>query len=193
MPKVSVEYKATIRKRLIDAAYDCLNERGLDALTTREVLERAGLSSGTLYHYFTGKDELVMALAERFGSADVDKVSLDPDLLALVGRLLAPRSTPKSVLPELRTKARSDDQIRRALAHYDELVVGRFVPLVEQAQKDGRFSADADAGALVELVMLVFEALQSHAAAGTFVTSHERVATAFLSVLATFEDQATHA
>ena len=56
-------------------------------------------------------------------------------------------------------------------------------PFIEQAQAEGRLAPDADAAALVELVELVFEALQARAAAGTFVTSHERVAAAFLSVL----------
>lgn len=189
MPKVSPEHKAGVRERLLDAAYACLLETGLEGLTTRAVLDRAGMSAGTLYHYFSGKDDLVMALAERIAAVefgDLGESAGDVDLLALTGRLLEPHDV-YSVLPELRVRARLDADVRRALARYDELTVARFVPLVEQAQQAGVLSADLDAPALVELVELLFEALQSHAAAGTFVTSHERVASAFLFALSTLE------
>ena len=182
MPKVSAEHKAAVRERLLDAAHACLHEKGLEALTTREILDRAGLSAGTLYHYFSGKDDLVMALAERIAVTELADVGAGDDLLALVGRVLGPHAVP-SVLPELRARARVDRHVRRAVSRYDEVLVARFVPLVEQAQAEGRLAPDADAAALVELVELVFEALQARAAAGTFVTSHERVAAAFLSVL----------
>jgi AcrR family transcriptional regulator len=189
VPKVSPEHKAGVRERLLDAAYACLLETGLEGLTTRAVLDRAGMSAGTLYHYFSGKDDLVMALAERIAAVefgDLGESAGDVDLLALTGRLLEPHDV-YSVLPELRVRARLDADVRRALARYDELTVARFVPLVEQAQQAGVLSADLDAPALVELVELLFEALQSHAAAGTFVTSHERVASAFLFALSTLE------
>jgi AcrR family transcriptional regulator len=189
VPKVSPEHKAGVRERLLDAAYACLLETGLEGMTTRAVLDRAGMSAGTLYHYFSGKDDLVMALAERIAAVefgDLGESAGDVDLLALTGRLLEPHDV-YSVLPELRVRARLDADVRRALARYDELTVARFVPLVEQAQQAGVLSADLDAPALVELVELLFEALQSHAAAGTFVTSHERVASAFLFALSTLE------
>lgn len=188
MPKVSAEHKAGVRERLLDAAHACLYEKGLEGLTTRDVLERAGLSAGTLYNYFSGKDDLLMALAERIATTDFHQLGRGEDLLAVVSRVLGPDNT-VSVLPELRVRARVDEHVRRALRRYDELLSEGFVPLVEQAQADGRLASDADAAALVELVELVFEALQAHSAAGTFVTSHERVAAAFLSTLSAYQTQ----
>jgi AcrR family transcriptional regulator len=188
MPKVSAEHKAEVREQLLDAAQACLEEKGLEGLTTREVLARAGLSAGTLYHYFSGMDDLVMALAERIAATEFGWLGAGDDLLALAGRVLGPHGV-TSVMPELRARARVDEHVRRALAHYDALLVSRFVPLVHQAQAEGRLAADIDAAALVELVEFVFEGLQSHAAAGTFVTSHERVAATFLSALSNFQTQ----
>jgi AcrR family transcriptional regulator len=186
VPKVSVEHKAGVRDRLLDAASACLDEVGLEGLTTRAIMERAGVSAGTLYNYFSGKDELVMAVAERVAAVEFVGLRDDVDLVSLVGRLLAPNQD-NGVLAELRVRARVDPQVRRALAHYDELTVNRFTPLVEQAQRDGLLSSDIDAAALVELVELVFEALHAHAAAGTFVTSHERVANTFVSTLSNLQ------
>jgi AcrR family transcriptional regulator len=184
MPKVSSEHKAEVRQRLLDAAHVCLEEKGLEGMTTREVLERAGMSAGTLYHYFTGKDDLVMALAERIAATDFPHLSDDVDLLAVVARLLGPHET-SSLMPELRLRARFDADVRNALSHYDEITIGRFVPVVEQAMYDGLIDTATDAAAMVELVELVYEAVQAHAAARMWVTSHERVVNAFLSALST--------
>jgi AcrR family transcriptional regulator len=186
MPKVSTEHKAEVRRRLLDAAAACLEERGLEGMTTREVLERAGMSAGTLYHYFSGKNDLVMALAERFAATDFPRLPEETDLLAVATRLLGRHET-ISLLPELRLRARVDPDVRHALARYDEITIGRFVPLVEQAKEDGVLSGETDAAAVVELVELVFEAVQAHAAAGTWVTSHERVVNAFVSALKSLE------
>ena len=188
MPKVSTEHKAEVRRRLLDAAYECLEEKGLDGMTTRDVLERAGMSAGTLYHYFSGKDDLVIALAERIAATDFPRLTNDVDLLAVVARLLGPHQT-SSLMPELRLRARVDPNVRLALARYDQITIGRFVPMVERAKDDGLLSAETDAAALIELVELVYEAVQSHAAAGTWVTSHERVVNAFLSVLSHMEPE----
>ncbi|HEY1831484.1 MAG TPA: TetR/AcrR family transcriptional regulator [Acidimicrobiales bacterium] len=188
MPKVSDEHKARVRQRLLDAAHECLLEKGMEGLTTRNVLERAGVSAGTLYHYFSGKDDLVMALADRV--AEVEFVNIEPetDLLALVGRLLQPDGT-YSVLPELRVRARVDEDVRRALSHYDQLTITRFIPLVEQSQRDGLIDPEVDAAALVELVELVFEAVHAHVEARTYVTSHARVVNTFLHILSSLQPQ----
>jgi AcrR family transcriptional regulator len=188
MPKVSAEHKAAVRERLLDAAYECLDQKGLEGLTTREVLERAGMSAGTLYHYFSGKDDLVMALAERAVQVEFPDLAEDADLLDLVGRLLSPHPG-FSVLPELRVRARIDPQLRRALVRYDELTVSRFTPMVEHAQRDGQIADDVDAAALVELVEMMFEAVHAHAEAQTFVTSHERVVATFLRTLSALQRQ----
>jgi len=49
---------------LIRAAYDLLDEAGLEALTIRAVLARAGLARRAFYERFQGKDDLVLAVFE---------------------------------------------------------------------------------------------------------------------------------
>ncbi|MCK0153391.1 TetR/AcrR family transcriptional regulator [Alcanivorax sp. S6407] len=50
--------------RIIDAVGEVLAERGLDNMTTNHVADAAGVSIGSLYQYFSDKDELVEALLE---------------------------------------------------------------------------------------------------------------------------------
>jgi AcrR family transcriptional regulator len=50
---------------ILEAAAQVLEARGEDALTTKTVAERAGVSIGTLYQYFPNRDAILLALADR--------------------------------------------------------------------------------------------------------------------------------
>jgi AcrR family transcriptional regulator len=50
---------------ILEAAARILEERGFDGYTTNAIAERAGVSIGSLYQYFPGKDAVTLALAER--------------------------------------------------------------------------------------------------------------------------------
>jgi AcrR family transcriptional regulator len=51
--------------RLVEAAYDLLDEGGLEGLTIRAVLSRTGLARRAFYDNFSGKDDLVLAVFEQ--------------------------------------------------------------------------------------------------------------------------------
>ena len=52
-------------RQLIAAAFDLLEEEGLEGLTIRAVLNRTGLSRRAFYERFSGKDDLVLAVFEQ--------------------------------------------------------------------------------------------------------------------------------
>lgn len=52
------------RQRLIEAATELFAERGYDATSIEAVLDRSGMSRGSLYHHFPGKDRLFEAVVE---------------------------------------------------------------------------------------------------------------------------------
>jgi AcrR family transcriptional regulator len=51
-------------QRLLDAAFELIDERGTSEFTIQEVVERSGQSLRGFYQYFEGKDELLFALLE---------------------------------------------------------------------------------------------------------------------------------
>lgn len=51
---------------ILQAALEAASEQGVDRVTTRHVADRAGISVGTLYHYFANKQEIMAALEKRF-------------------------------------------------------------------------------------------------------------------------------
>jgi TetR/AcrR family transcriptional regulator, transcriptional repressor for nem operon len=58
------------RDRIVEAAADLIAERGVEGASLDQILAAAGASKSQLYHYFSGKDELVRAvIAWRFAEA----------------------------------------------------------------------------------------------------------------------------
>ncbi|HEX5094146.1 MAG TPA: TetR/AcrR family transcriptional regulator [Burkholderiales bacterium] len=53
------------RLHILRAAARVFRRRGIAAAGMREIAEEAGLSPGNLYHYFSGKDELLLYCQER--------------------------------------------------------------------------------------------------------------------------------
>lgn len=54
--------KTDKRKLILDAALKLFVGQGFHATPTGKIAEEAGVANGTLFHYFTTKDELVVAL-----------------------------------------------------------------------------------------------------------------------------------
>jgi AcrR family transcriptional regulator len=58
------ERTAAMRKRLIDAAIECLTKNGYGATTLQTVTDTAGASRGAILHHFPNKVDLMIAVAE---------------------------------------------------------------------------------------------------------------------------------
>ena len=70
MPKVSEEHLAARRRGIVRAAARCLERNGLAGTGMRDVFRAANLSPGAVYGYFTGKEELLAAVAAETGDSD---------------------------------------------------------------------------------------------------------------------------
>jgi AcrR family transcriptional regulator len=95
-----VERRRDRRKaEIVRTATDLLSQHGYQGMSLEEVAERTDIAKATLYHYFSGKDELVAAVLE----------ALTVDVIA---RLEAQRDTvsDRSCLEQLRVLIR--EQVR---------------------------------------------------------------------------------
>jgi AcrR family transcriptional regulator len=64
MPKVTQQYRAAQRERILNAARHCFLRDGFHATSIHTVLADAGVSAGTFYRYFASKDAIILATAE---------------------------------------------------------------------------------------------------------------------------------
>jgi AcrR family transcriptional regulator len=72
------------RAQILDAAAQVFARRGFGRATTKEIARTAGISEGTIYNYFSGKEDLLFSLMEhlvetmRFEELFEEALSQDP-------------------------------------------------------------------------------------------------------------------
>jgi AcrR family transcriptional regulator len=138
-----------VRARILAAALDLFAERGYDATSVNEVVVRAGVTKGALYHYFAAKEDLLYEIYR--GLLDQQLADLER-ILARVGD---PAGALRAVIENLvvttvrharevvvfgRETSRLDESRWRALQadwrRYQDAVRG----LIREAQQDGTFA-----------------------------------------------------
>jgi AcrR family transcriptional regulator len=69
MPKI-VDH-AHYRKELLKKCFNLFAQKGYGSLTIRQISQEIGVSTGTLYHYFSSKEELFIQLIEQITEQDI--------------------------------------------------------------------------------------------------------------------------
>ena len=86
---------------ILDAAERLVVERGVEALTTRDIAEAAGVPVASLYQYFADKEDVLLALAER----DMDE--MDEQVAADLAASRGARASPRWCAPRCGPSSRS--------------------------------------------------------------------------------------
>ncbi len=69
MPRLTEATKAARRAQIIEAAIACFIERGYTNTSMSDIIKASGLSSGSIYSHFSGKEDiLISAINERLNS-----------------------------------------------------------------------------------------------------------------------------
>lgn len=148
------------RKRLLDAAIACLHERGYHRTTTTEVVERAGVSRGSLLHQFPSRVDLMIGVAEHIATlrgeahmAGAAEAPEGPDQVAwLVDILWGQLSSPSGVARlELLLASRSDPELGVRLEELNARLEARHRDLVWSRLQRLGLSDRAESDALVGL------------------------------------------
>ncbi|MBJ7347859.1 MAG: TetR/AcrR family transcriptional regulator [Thermoleophilaceae bacterium] len=118
------ERRTGTRDAIYAAATQCLIESGLGGFKTARVAKLAGVSEGSVFHYFNTKPELLAATMERVFAdlretyersfAELDPATINGEALVLeLWNLMG--DDRMMALMELMTTARTDPQLRAAL------------------------------------------------------------------------------
>jgi AcrR family transcriptional regulator len=62
VPRISDERRDARHEQILEAARACLQDHGLEAVSMEMIIARSGLSTGAVYGYFKGKDQLINAV-----------------------------------------------------------------------------------------------------------------------------------
>jgi TetR/AcrR family transcriptional regulator, transcriptional repressor of aconitase len=171
MPRITEERREARREQILEAARACLQEHGLEAVSMEMIIARSGLSTGAVYGYFKGKDELINAVVTE-GTAAMGRqlvpILRDPEppaLPQLVERLLGTiaefgmdkRDGIDRLLISLHgwSHSQSNPELRAltrvAYRRQREL----FADVVRRWQAAGTFDPGADPDAMAELLQTI--------------------------------------
>lgn len=170
---------------IIDAALTVFAERGYDGATTAAICRRAGIGSGTFFHYFPTKLDLLLAILtlgiqEVREQAELYAGRTDPlgVLLEIVERGADEAADPRmpgfvravgGVMhqPDVAAKLEEDAQVQRDLLR----------PWVEKAQRAGEIRTDLTAEQITSWLYLLTDGFLGRIAVEENFTARDEKAT----------------
>lgn len=66
-----VQHKLTIERKVIDVSQKLFLEKGYDKTTIKEITEQAGITTGSLYHFFRDKEDILSYITKDMFDAAV--------------------------------------------------------------------------------------------------------------------------
>jgi len=170
MPRISDSHREARRAQILEAARACLEEHGLEAVSMEMIIARSGLSTGAVYGYFKGKDEIINAAVTE-GTAELASYLVPllsapepPPLPELIGRVLAVIAEFGQRQPGLDllvvavhgwSHSQSDPDLRAVASASYRALRDLFAQTVRRWQAAGTFDPGADAHGMAELLTSV--------------------------------------
>jgi AcrR family transcriptional regulator len=174
MPRITEERREARREQILDAARACLLEHGLEAVSMEMIIARSGLSTGAVYRYFKGKDEIigaaVTASATEIGTVFAPILASPASGLPsqLVEKLLAAwvsyslsgvgAAADVDRMPVALhgwSYAQTDPELKAALRANLLGFRARCVPLIKRWQAEGAVDPSADPDAVAQLMLSI--------------------------------------
>lgn len=156
MPKVTEEHLERRRRQILDAARACFIRKGFHLTSMQDVFAESGLSAGAVYRYFTGKNEIIQAIASENQGLIVDLMQeflaretlppLDEIIGAFGDRVVALliEDGAVAVAPEAWAEAVHNPDIRPVVGGLLAATRGWWIKLAERMRADGMLPPDAD-------------------------------------------------
>jgi TetR/AcrR family transcriptional regulator, transcriptional repressor of aconitase len=170
VPRISDERREARREQVLEAARACLEEYGLEAVSMEMIIARSGLSTGAVYGYFKGKDEIINAVVREGTAAmaeDLAPIVSNPEpppLPEFVGQVLRTAvnfSTSKGDIDRLLVSlhgwshSQSDPELKAATRASYAGLRSLCADAVRRGQAAGTFDVAGDPDAMAELVVSI--------------------------------------
>ncbi|MBY8880561.1 TetR/AcrR family transcriptional regulator [Actinacidiphila acidipaludis] len=165
MPRVSQEHSDARRRQILAAGRRCFAANGFHATSMQDLLREMNLSAGAFYRYFSGKDELINAIAEEAVDQAADDLAAFfaqeplpplPDLLAgVAGAGITPmvdRET-QDVLMQIWAESMRAPELRKRVQAGFVTLLGLVADLMRRYRERGELPPDADPDACAQAVI----------------------------------------
>ena len=162
------------RQRILEAAMRCVADVGYSRATIREIAREAQMTSGSLYHYFPNKAELVRATFDEVATIAVPRLmfaveqntsALDKLMAVLDESMRLMREYPLAVAFDRAIRAESPQRLNLP-ADSDKMFVAfrnLIQQIIEQAAGEKALGPGIDIEAAVSAVFMIFRGLNDYA------------------------------
>lgn len=174
MPKVSAEHLANRRQQILDAAATCFARNGFHRTSMQDIVRESGLSAGLIYRYFTGKDDMILAIVDEWHTRRAASLEAASDPLAayldLLRAIAGPAAAQRRNLsmqawaetirePRIRDLARHgvDDQRKAFKDAAPDSMIRVLVAIYQGLQLQASWDDDLDVEAFVASVRELVE------------------------------------
>ena len=164
------------RQKLLDAAAEVFAELGLDAASVEAICERAGFTRGAFYSNFETKDELMLALTERFAGEKIEAVAERVAELQSRGETLEAGALVRQLLDvafdrkqgilltsEIRTRAMRDPRLAETYVAWQQGMAERVGSFIESLAQSYGFRLRLPAAEFAGLIMQTWEDASAYA------------------------------
>jgi TetR/AcrR family transcriptional regulator, transcriptional repressor of aconitase len=167
VPRITDARREARREQVLEAARACLQEHGLEAVSMEMIIARSGLSTGAVYGYFKGKDQIINAVVTEGTAAMAEDLAPvlnspePPPLPQFVEQILHTaldfgrhKGDIDRLLVSLHgwSHSQSDPELKAATRASYSGLRHLFADAVRRGQTAGTFDTTADPQALAELL-----------------------------------------
>ncbi len=161
------------RQRIIDAAMRCVAAVGYERATIREIARMAQMTSGSLYHYFPNKTELITATFDEWAELTIPRIAASAQRNDdFRERLVAVFDECDQLMREYPLIAAFDRAIRvgsaRQLAENRDTLFSSLreviIDIIKQARREGALPRGIDIDSVANAIYLVLQGMTDHGA-----------------------------
>ncbi len=177
-PKVTEEYKQTIREKILQSAEALFASKGYHETSMDDIVKESGLSKGAIYGYFESKQELFLALSDRRLASILEKIqsifSPEDSTIKKIDKAVEITFAPRIEISEeasreacrmnleLWVEAPRIESLQHRLDSRYESVHKFVADIVDEGIKKGEFRQDIDSNALASILLATIDGLSLH-------------------------------
>jgi AcrR family transcriptional regulator len=153
------------RELILNAAQNCLRDRGLKGLRIREVAKEAGVSLGSVHYYFASKEQILMELFRRFvqrvseatlsGTPDADPRQVITDLLDGYFAELSKDPAICQGFIGLWDHVPRNEDLRRLVEKFYRRSAVFLTDLIKEGKRQGLFQVDSPSAAAGQIIAVI--------------------------------------
>jgi AcrR family transcriptional regulator len=173
-PRVTREGKTKTRDKILDAAEALYMRNSFSETSMNDIVAESGLSKGAIYNHFKSKEELIVAIYDRFMEHTLERLKTMLEAESTASRKLEligdaafvatadrPRAFQAMNIEFMVAASRMEALAPRMEARYNE-TVGILKNTIQEGVDSGEFRGNTDAGDVAAILFAAADGMTFH-------------------------------